>query len=191
MLKYSFLALGLLVFSACSEPSEPETSPITPAAETAPVPSLPADALETPDSRGPATNGLTEVTPSDIAPSFERDTVIGLNAIVSRSLETIEAYDDLRREIRRAERIQDEDEAESGLSIDDAEPALTSEEALSQMEELKAKSAAALADLTTEAERLKASNEIYNEAILAGMLEFATDVDNEITATLAEMQSAR
>lgn len=117
---------------------------------------------------GESLNGLKEILPSDIEPTFTKETVTKLNAIVRRSLDTIDAYDELRRTVK-ADR--------SLLEAPDTKAALT---------EMDTVAKAALADMESEVARLEASDEVYNPAVLAGMVTFVTKVEAEVEATLAD-----
>lgn len=114
---------------------------------------------------GTADNGLTEVLPEDIAPTFTKATVTKLNAIVRRSLNAIDLYDELRRDVKAAPKKHGMDQTQDALASMDAE----------------AKSA--LKDMQAEVKRLEASDEIYNAVVLAGMVTFVTRVEAEIAET--------
>ncbi|MEO0981408.1 MAG: hypothetical protein AAFX03_02020 [Pseudomonadota bacterium] len=165
----SLLASGCVALLAGCNAAE-SAAPPTDAAAVDPAPVIETTA----DTRGAALNGLTEAQPSDFSPAFERDTVIKLNSIVQRSLDTIDAYD----ELRRAARASDEGGADESGSI---EPA--------QLAALHAQAEEALGELNAEAERLRASDEVFNAAILAGMIEFSSDVEAEIASALAAAPS--
>ena len=117
---------------------------------------------------GESLNGIKEVLPSDIAPTFTRETVIKLNAIVQRSLDTIDEYDALRIDVRdEPERFSPEELKETLAGMD-----------------VEAK--AALKDMEAEVTRLESSDEIYNAVVLAGMVRFVKDVEEEIETAVAE-----
>lgn len=117
---------------------------------------------------GESLNGLKEILPEDIAPTFTRETVIKLNAIVQSSLDTIDAYDELRRSVKNDRSLLDTD---------------TTKAALTEMDGVAKQ---ALKDMQGEVDRLKQSDEIYNEVVLAGMVTFVTKVEAEIAATLED-----
>ncbi|MEL7129459.1 MAG: hypothetical protein AAGK23_07915 [Pseudomonadota bacterium] len=157
------IAAATVVIAACaSQVAVVDTAEAAPPVET-------AAAETTSDPRGPALNGLTEVKPSDISPNFEKDTVIGLNAIVRRSLDVVEAYDAL------------------SLPGGDASIPLEADQ-FSALEDMQARAKAAVVDINAEARRLSTSGEVHNAAILAGMVEFVTDVESEISASLARAE---
>ena len=114
---------------------------------------------------GESLNGIKEILPSDIKPTFTRETVIKLNAIVQTSLDTINAYDELRRTVKANPDRQ------------------SSQETIDALAEMDTVAKTALADMQAEVERLEASDEVYNEVVLAGMVRFVTDVEDEIGKT--------
>lgn len=69
-------------------------------------------------------------------------------------------------------------------------PAPTLEAQRALLEDMDARAAVALTDIAAAAARLEASDEVYNAAILAGMVDFVTDVDREISAALAGLDNA-
>ena len=126
---------------------------------------------------------LRDVSVDQITAPFTRATVIKLNAIVRRSLDTIDAYDAQLDTMRAAI-----DEAAKGGATDEVIARAQAE--LTALAELKAQAAAAKGDMTDAVEALQASEENYNANILQGMIIFVNRVDEEINAEY-EKQSAR
>lgn len=179
MRKYFVASLGLFALVACQ--GEDPVRDVERA--VLPVGTAEADIAANPDAvgepvateiseegypSGDSLNGLQEILPSDIQPTFERDTVIRLNAIVQQSLDTIDAYDVLRRDVKANPAKEADPETQAALT------------------ELDASAKAALADLTAEVERLEASEEVYNEVVLAGMITFVTKVEAEIETVVKD-----
>ena len=114
-----------------------------------------------------------EIGLEHLRPAFTRDTVIRLNAIVARSLETIREYDGEIVGLRQA--------VDSAL-VDGATPDAHTE-AIASLERLGAfeeRAKRALHDMRGAVGQLEASGERYNEAILAGMVDFVEDVESEL-----------
>ena len=100
---------------------------------------------------------------------FTRDTVLRLNAIVARSLSAIEQFDRARME--------------SG-SNGGAERSAS----LRTYAELSRQAEQARIDMAAAGRQLRASGEAYNEAILAAMIRFVEDVDEEIGEEVGVLQ---
>lgn len=96
---------------------------------------------------------------------FTRETVLTLNAIVARSLSTINAFDDAREQF-------------------DASDRKSAAEMLTMFQSLANQAALARQDMDAEVERLQNSDEPYNKAIFAAMVHFVDDVDEEIRAEI-------
>jgi hypothetical protein len=122
-----------------------------------------------------AASGFVRIDPEDLRPAFTRETVIRLNAIVRRSLEAIEEYDDAIGEIRASARAAGRDGATGTIRRD-------AERGLAQLRDLSARSRSALRDMNAEITRLEGSGETYNKTILAGMAHFVRTVESEIRA---------
>lgn len=168
MMKFLPLGALALLLAACGD---------SPTADT--TPSAPDAAVEVADVEVASAGQAEEINPDidvdvpeNYSPAFERDTVIGLNEIVRRSLTVIEEYDAMKRSISRAT---------------EAAPAPSVDEQRALLEDMDARAAQALEDITADAARLEASDEVYNAAILAGMVDFVTDVDREVSAALSEL----
>jgi len=119
---------------------------------------------------------IVELLPEDFKPAFTRETVIKLNAIVRRSYDVIDEYDAIIDDVRGA--------VEQAVSTEMAEQE-TPEEAeqkIAQITTLAERSKHALSDMMAAVKKLKASDEEYNTAILAGMIDFVEDVEREISA---------
>lgn len=125
---------------------------------------------------------IVELLPQDFKPAFTRETVIKLNAIVHRSFDAINEYDSSVKNIREAVIESSQPEA-SEVTKEMAQ------KKLNQLDSLMKKSKAALSDMMTAKAELENSNEEYNKAILAGMVDFVEDVEREISTQNMKMQS--
>jgi hypothetical protein len=103
---------------------------------------------------------------------FTRETVLTLNAIVARSLSTINAFDDAREQL-------------------DASDRASAAEMLTMFHLLADQAALARQDMDAAAERLRNSGEPYNEAIFAAMVHFVDDVDEEIRAEIEQLSDVQ
>jgi len=103
---------------------------------------------------------------------FTRETVLTLNAIVARSLSTINAFDDAREQL-------------------DASDRESAAEMLTMFLLLVDQAALARQDMDAAAERLRNSGEPYNEAIFAAMVHFVDDVDEEIRAEIEQLSDVQ
>lgn len=125
---------------------------------------------------------IVELLPQDFKPAFTRETVIKLNAIVHRSFDAINEYDSNVRSFRQA--------VEESTKTDASEEAKEmAQKKLVQLDALMAKSKAALTDMMAAKTELENSDEEYNKAILAGMVDFVEDVEREITAQSTKLHA--
>ena len=108
-----------------------------------------------------------ELSRDDFHPAFTKATVIKLNAIVSRSLDVINEYDSIMAEVKK---INQSAVTEQNLASQ-----------IGDINELSDKSALILSDMLEAEKELKASDEIFNKSILAGMKKFVVDVEREVT----------
>lgn len=118
---------------------------------------------------------FVELLPSDIKVPFTQKTVTKLNAIVRRSYNAINAYDDVVDDVRLTV-----NKATSGEALPNLKK--RAKENLEQIVALDETSKKALADIMTAAKELRGSDEEFNSAILEGMIEFVEDVEREINA---------
>ncbi len=109
----------------------------------------------------------------DLSSPFTRETVLVLNAIVSRSLSAIEAFDKARREPDCSDRLDNRATR------------------LAKYEDLSEQAHQARIDLVAAGKRLRESGEYYNEAIFAGMLDFVKSVDVEIRQEINKLQDVQ
>ncbi|TDF36609.1 hypothetical protein EYS14_17975 [Alteromonadaceae bacterium M269] len=123
-----------------------------------------------------------ELLPKDFRPAFTRETVIKLNAIVRRSYDVINQYDsviaktysDAMQASGKEATVQFKSEAKKQVS---------------EIAQLEQRSDAALSDMMDAVKVLKKSGEEYNEAVLAGMVNFVKDVNEEITKKNTELNT--
>ena len=115
------------------------------------------------------TQNIVKITPDKFQPAFSKETVIKLNAIVSRQLAVVDEYDAVISKARMAmQSSTDNKQAQLSQYSDIID-------ALSQRSKVN------LSDMTAAKTELIASDESYNEATLAGMMTFVTSVDKEIS----------
>lgn len=117
-------------------------------------------------------DNVVEILPEDFRPAFTRDTVIRLNEIVRRSHAVIGEFDQLKKSLSMAQ---------SDGRFSDKSDDRTVDRSLTVIESLDARSKAALADMNTAVDDLTSSEEQYNSAVLAGMVIFVRDVEQEVS----------
>lgn len=120
---------------------------------------------------------IVELLPEDFKPAFTRDTVIKLNAIVKRSYAVIREYDELTKALEKQK-----PSTSKTLSAEQLKALV--QHKLTVTDSLEKRSKAALADMIQAAKLLKASDEHYNAAVLAGMMTFVKDVEREVSGVL-------
>lgn len=142
------------------------------------APALPcrADASSPPgDAQHGSAPRFVEQELDQLGSPFTRETVLRLNAIVSRSLSAIEDFDRARTE-----------PASSGGAQGPAAPDRS--RVLERYTELSRQAAQARADMSAAAREVRGSGERYNDAILTAMAHFVDDVDEEIGEELARLR---
>ena len=112
-------------------------------------------------------------------PAFEKDTVIKLNAIVRRSLDTANAYTAEIRAIRAAV-AADADGA-------DAETKAAAQDGLEKLDAWYAEALSAQHDMNGAVAELEESGEDYSEEILAGMVQYVNDVERLLREEIAAL----
>ena len=116
-----------------------------------------------------------ELSSSDIKPPFTQKTVLKLNAIVRLSYNAINEFDSILEETRRTVSNVANSNTKIVTSIKSARQKVKKIHQLSQV------SKSALEDIRIAANKLRDSDEEYNNAILEGMIEFVEDVEKEIS----------
>lgn len=124
-----------------------------------------------------------ELFPTDIRVPFTQKTVTKLNAIVRRSYNAINEYDEVVDDIRVTVKKAASDEAVPGLKQ-------RAEEKLQKIYVLDEASKSALIDMKTAAKELRSSDEEFNNAILEGMIDFVKDVEREIRVERVTLDEA-
>ncbi len=119
-------------------------------------------------------SALVEINLKDIKPAFTRNTVLELNAVVSKQLEVIDEFDRIKSETATTNLVDQRTSKNYELKISDL-----SERADENRE--------ALLEIKT---RLDSIGENYNRATLAGMLNFVTDVKSEIDDHLGQVSDS-
>jgi hypothetical protein len=164
------LALALIASAGCGGRNEKTTEPD---AEKKPITESPAIVAErTLADRNAGHDDLTAVQKVGGAEGrspFEGDRVIGLNAIVRRSLDVSREFDKAAPTIRAAV-----DAAAAGGDRAAAEAGIAT------VNGLYGRAKAALDDWAKAEADLKASGEYFDEAIFYGMTKFVADVEQEL-----------
>jgi hypothetical protein len=185
MRKLIFLALPLMLAANCSEPAaqtaeanpdkyfEPETSDIVGAV-------------------GEGNSALKAAEPGDpmspfnadgsIKPSFEKETLLRLNAIMHRAKDTVDTYDQIRPGIEKLV-------ADAKAAPGDAAKAAKAREGLEKIRALQAEAIAARKDLSEEGQKLVDSKQWYDQVVFSGMATFATRVESEFAQDLKKMNA--
>jgi hypothetical protein len=147
---------ALLLSTACAQP------------EAAPAPEM--DAAEQLSAN--AQKALLENSDDDRSkPPFTKETVIKLNSIVRRSLDSLEAFDVLVPELAAAKQSNDTARVT---------------EITKQMAELETSATTARTDFVAAKKALIASKEEHNQIVLDAMEQFVLEVPSEIAETLAQ-----
>ena len=115
------------------------------------------------------TQEIVKITPDKFQPAFSKETVIKLNAIVSRQLTVVDEYDAVISKARMT--MQG--------STDNKQTQLSQYSDI--IDGLSQRSKMNLNDMAAAKTELIASDESYNEATLAGMMTFVMTVDKEIS----------
>ena len=115
---------------------------------------------------------IVEIRPEDFRPAFTRNTVIKLNAIVEKSYAVIREFDALSRQLNHSATNR-ETQTDSLFDV-------LTEPQMSEVSSLDLRAEAALLDMNEAVKTLKASEEEYNAAVLAGMLTFVKSVATEV-----------
>ncbi len=115
-----------------------------------------------------------ELFPSDIKAPFTQETVTKLNEIVRRSYDAINEYDDVIEGIRVSVKKASSKQTVPGLKQ-------RAEEKVEKIYSLDEASKTALTDMVLAAKELRGSDEVYNAAILEGMMQFVEEVEREIS----------
>ena len=126
---------------------------------------------------------VAEVTPDEIRPAFSEATVLALNAIVRRSLQSAGQYTRSIKSVRAivaAARHPDATKAERDAA----------RTALAQLRTLHEHALAARADMDAAAAKLEASEESYSEELLAGMVQYTIDVEESLAKEIRRLDSA-
>lgn len=174
-MNYPILAAGLLMLAGCSGGSE----------TTASKERIEADAPARGASEGRA---FTAIEIDAMRPAFAKETVIKLNAIVRRSLDTANEFTRAARAIRASVDAAVEENAEE-------ETIAKARQGIDRIENWHQRALSAQADMNAAVGDLKNSDEIYNEEILAGMLKYVNDVERmlreESQALSGRLEAAR
>lgn len=116
---------------------------------------------------------IVKLLPEDFRPAFTRETVIKLNTIVKRSYAVINEFDALTKELENSLSKVDNATPESKLTSIGNKQMLV-------LKTLEIRSKSALTDMMKAVATLKASDEYYNSAVLAGMVKFVKTVEQEV-----------
>lgn len=127
------------------------------------------------EASGGVTREFVELFPEDLQPAFTQSTVLKLNAIVRRSLDAISEYDEIIQDVRIAVEKAVSSQAIPGLKE-------RAQEKVAMISVLDESAKSALKDMQAAATELRNSDEVYNSALLYGMMDFVEDVEREISA---------
>ncbi len=119
----------------------------------------------------------------DIVSAFTRETVLKLNAIVSRSLDAVTRYDDEIPKMEKAVKLASAPDADDQAQQE-------AEAALALLRSLSEQASAAHADMLVASEQVRTSGEVYNAPLLSGMNRFVRRVDEEILEKLQSLSAA-
>ena len=131
---------------------------------------LQAGELNASEARAAEEREFTAIELDAMRPAFAEDTVIKLNAIVRRSLNTANEFTSSVRAIRASVNAAAGEQATEAMKA----------EALRGIDQINGwhnRALNAQTDMDTAVGELKASSEIYNEEILAGMVKYVNDVE--------------
>lgn len=125
---------------------------------------------------------VAEVTLDEIRPAFSAATVLALNAIVRRSLQSAGQYTRSIKSVRAAVAAAKQPDATKA----ERDAART---ALAQLRTLHEHAIAARADMDAAAAKLEASEESYSEELLAGMVQYTIDVEESLAREIRRLDS--
>jgi hypothetical protein len=125
---------------------------------------------------------FVELLPKDFRPAFTKETVIKLNAIVRRSYDVINEYDAIIEQTYNSAMQASKVKTNTQYQTD-------AQQKLSKVKQLQQRSGLALSDMMSAVEVLRKSGEEHNKAVLAGMINFVKDVDQEISRKNAEIDT--
>lgn len=128
-----------------------------------------------PTNEGNADREFIELSPSDIKPPFTQKTVLKLNAIVRLSYDAINEFDRILEETRST--ISDV----ANSNDNTVTSTKNAQQKVKKIHELDQVSKSALEDIMSAANKLRNSDEEYNNAILEGMIQFVEEVEKEIS----------
>lgn len=123
-------------------------------------------------AEGSNSDGMKDFETQELLSSpFTKERVIMLNAIVRKSLDIINEYDDVRRAFEKTDNA-------------------SSADFQSKLKEFSKKALAVRNEMDEAKKDLVSSGEKYNEAIFAGMVKFVVDVDNELRNKIETMEKS-
>ncbi|MFT2089626.1 hypothetical protein [Paraglaciecola sp. 2405UD69-4] len=115
---------------------------------------------------------IVKLLPEDFKPAFTRETVLKLNGIVRRSYEVINEFDSLKKGNEASLLLVDSKATAEQIKLANSQ--------FNEMQALSERSKSALEDMMKAVDTLKASQEHYNSAVLAGMVKFVKVVEHEV-----------
>lgn len=187
MRKLILLALPLMLAANCSAPAA-QTAEKT--AQASPDKFVEPETSDMVGANGEGNSALKAAKPGDplspfnadgsVKPSFEKATLLRLNAIMHRAKDTIDKYDQIRPGVEKLV-------AEAKAAPNDAAKAAKARKALGEVRALQAEAIAAREDLSEEGQKLVDSGQWYDQVVFSGMATFATRVENEFADDLKVM----
>lgn len=161
MMKFSLLVIALGTAVACTSIEGSSAS-----AEAQNNAAAPQNATEP---------NFVEQGIDELSSPFTRETVLKLNAIVARSKDSIDTFDKIVPDIRKAVAAQADGSGEAGTA------------AIAQLSELRQKAQQEVADMKAAEAVVRSSGEKYNDVILSAMVGFVVGVEDEIGDEIADL----
>lgn len=185
MRKLIFLLLPMLLSANCGSPAA-QTAEANPDKYFEPITSDIVGATGDGNSALKAAKPGEPLSPfnadGSTKPPFETETLIRLNAIVSRAKTTIDKYDEVRPGIEQLV-------AEAAAAPGDAAKAAKARKGLDEVRALQSEAIAARKEMTVEGQKLVDSKQYYDQVIFSGMATFITRVENEFADDLKVMSA--
>lgn len=183
MRKLILLLLPLMFAANCSAPAA-QTAEANPDKYFQPETSNIVGATGKGNSKASPTKPGDPLSPlnadNTLKPQFPDGVLPRLNAIVRRSMATIDKYDEVRPGIEKLV-------ADAKAAPGDAGKAAKAREGVDQIRALQVDALAATKDLTAEGQKLVDSKQYYDQVVFAGMATFVSRVENEFADDLKRM----
>ncbi len=176
MSKYFILLLSLGLAVSCK--AAPDASVAAPAEKTVEAAKGPSNAKDQDTKPGDALSPFEK--DGSVKSSFPKGVVVRLNAITSRSRDTIDKFDDILPKLQAATKA-----LKANANDAAAKAELTG--MTGKINALYAEAKAAQTALGDEGRKLQASGNYYDVVIFSGMATFVTKVEKELAEQKAEL----